>query len=157
MTISLHDSSSKLCQATVVSTTAIHLTARQALDFAEYLEAENAAEILLEHRVLDSKTLKEPSEDGFFLDQALLAQVSPDAVNWLEQHGCSRLPGCRVAQHTGEVMDNLLSADYRGGRWDTYAVIIASALEISIALELRECPCLLQLELPGAGYTVHVQ
>lgn len=141
-------------QAAVVSTTICHLSAREALDFADYLESQNLADTLLDQRILNCTVLKEPSEEGFFLDQMLIAPASSDAVQWLRDRRCHRFAGCRVSLYEAAAMDDLLE-DYQGGRWDNqgYTVVVASAIEIAIALELRECPCMLQLELPGVGYT----
>ena len=133
---------------TVVPTAIIHLSAQQAEDFANYLEAQHLADTVQEQRVLDVEALTHSPETGCSLDQERMGDACPDALLWLQEQWPHRCAGCRVERYEEAVMEDLLK-DYQGSQWDRqgYAVIVASAIEIAIALELRGCPTLLQLEL----------
>ena len=139
--------------AVVTSTPLVSLSAERAYDLATYLKEHDLAEVMLEHRVADSEMLKNPAADGFFLDLAQLSSVAPGALLWLKQCRCQLVSGCRIELCEESALEDLLM-DYQGDIWEEfgYALIAASAVEISIALELREYPCLRQLELPGASY-----
>ncbi len=140
----------------VTSTPIVCLPGRLSEDFAFYLEKHESCEVMLEQQVVDSWLLKNPASGDFLLDLARLSSIAPDAVWWLKQRYCHTISGCRVEwgeESTKDTLEQLL-LDYEGDTWEDfgYTLIEASAVEISIALELRDCPCLLQLELPGASY-----
>lgn len=133
---------------TVVPTTIAHLSAEVAQDFAAYLEAQHLAETVQEQCVLDIEVLAHPPETGYYLDQERMGDVCPDALLWLTERRVRRCAGCRVERYEETVMEDLLM-EYQASQWDTqgYTVIAASVIEVSMALELRGCPTLLQLEL----------
>jgi hypothetical protein len=131
--------------AVVVPTTLVQIPQQHVFAFADYLDEQELTDVFA-----NGDVLRNAAAGGVFLDILPMVEIAPNVVSWLKEHRCPRLPGCcRVARAENDLMIDLLT-DYQGNQWDTqgYAAIAASALEVSIALELRGCPTLLQLELP---------
>lgn len=136
------------CSALVIPTTLVQIPQHHVFDFADYLDEQDLSDV-----VANGDVLRSAAPGGVFLDILPLTEVAPDVVSWLKEHHCPRFPGyCRVALAQYAYMADLL-ADYPGNSWEAqgYTAIAASALEVSIALELRGYSTLLQLELPGAS------
>jgi hypothetical protein len=137
------------CSAVVVPTTLVQIPQHRAFDFADYLDEQDLSDV-----VANNDVLRSAAPGGVFLDILPMAEVAPDAVFWLKEHSCPRLPGCcRVALAQYALMADLLT-EYPGNSWEAqgYTAIAASALEVSVALELRGCSTLVQLELPAASH-----
>jgi hypothetical protein len=131
--------------AVVVPTTLVQIPQEHVFAFADYLDENELSDVFA-----NGDTLRSSACSGIFLDAIPMMQLAPDVLYWLDEHHCRRLPGCcRIALSDHAVITDLL-IDYQGNRWDAqgYTAIAASALEVSIALELRRCPTLLQLEFP---------
>jgi hypothetical protein len=142
----LSDSVSR--RAVVVPTTLVQIPQKHVLDFADYLDKLELSDVFA-----NGDTLRNSACGGAFLDAISMIQLAPEALYWLDEQHCPRLPDCcRVALADKAVITDLL-IDYQGTCWDAqrYTAIAASALEVSIALELCGCPTLLQLELPGVS------
>jgi hypothetical protein len=131
--------------AVVVPTTLVQIPQKHVLAFADYLDEHELTDVFA-----NGDTLRSSAGGGIFLDAVPMMQLAPEVYYWLRERHCPRLPGCcRVALSDKAVITDLL-IDYQGNCWDAqgYTAIAASALEVSIALELRGCPTLLQLEFP---------
>jgi hypothetical protein len=136
------------CSALVVPTTLVQVPQHHVFDFADYLDEQDLSDVIANGDVLRSATT-----GNVFLDILPIAEVAPNVVSWLKEHRCPRFSGCcRVALAPYALMADLL-AEYPGNSWEAqgYTAIAASALEVSVALELRGCSTLLQLELSDAS------
>src|SRR5262249_50337530 len=131
-----------------VGTTVVQLSSQQAADFADFLETHQLDEPLREQGILSCTWLRTQVEP-ILLDLSLLAHATLDAYYWLKDRWCPLSMGCRVASCSEPLLSALLF-HYQGCRLpeQQYALIAASSIEVSVALEiLHDAPTLLQLEL----------
>jgi hypothetical protein len=134
--------------AVVVPTTLVQLSPQHVFDFADYLDEHELSDVFA-----NDDELRGAATGEVFLDALPMVEIAPDVLFWLKEHHCFMFSGCCRVAHAEHALIADLLTDYQGNCWEAqgYTTVAASALEVSIALELRGCPTLLQLELLGAS------